>query len=284
MDASLACQREPGSHDAFTRFLGVLTIMGCLCSTVGCGTLSNGRGWGQDAFSKVDRKTIARAARDAFFDVQTLLPAAAAAVLGPSGLGESLSDWAAEQTPMFGSQETARNVSDYLVGLLGAETMATLMATPSGFEAGEWWQAKAKGLGVEILAAGVTAVTTIGLKAGVDRERPNDEDQFSFPSGHASNAFSLSTLSNRNLDSLELAPWLRTSLQVSNIVTASTIAWARVEAHEHFPEDVLVGAALGHFLSAFIHDALIGLPASRRCRLLIWPSKSEAMVSVAFSF
>jgi hypothetical protein len=65
---------------------------------------------------------------------------------------------------------------------------------------------------------------------------------------------------------------------------ASTVAWARVEGHEHFPEDVLVGAALGHFLSALIHDALIGLPPSRRFRLLIWPAKSEAMVSIAFSF
>jgi membrane-associated phospholipid phosphatase len=284
MDASGVCERGHGSRDAFARLLGILTIIGLLGSTIGCGTLSSGRGWGQDAFSNVDRKTIARAAHDAFFDVQTLLPAVAAAVLGPSGLGESLSDWAAEETPMFGSQKTARNVSDHLLWFLGAETMGTLMATPSGLDAGTWWQAKARGLGVEFLAAGVSAGATIGLKAASDRRRPNDDDQHSFPSGHASSAFSLSTLSNRNLDSLELAPWLRTSLQVGNIVTASTIAWGRVEGHEHFPEDVLVGAALGHFLSAFIHDALIGLPASRRFRLLIWPTKSEAMVSIAFSF
>ena len=235
-------------------------------------------------FRRCGRKTIARAAHDAFFDLQTVLPAAAAAVLGPSGLGESLSDWAAEQTPVFGSQQTARHVSDHLRWLLAGETMATLFATPSGLDTGEWWQAKAKGLGVELLAAGVSVGTTAGLKAGIKRRRPNEDDQFSFPSGHASSAFSLSTLSNRNLDSLDLAPWLRTSLQVGNLVTASTIAWARVEAHEHFPEDVLAGAALGHFLSAFIHDTLIGLPASRRFRLLIWPTKSEAMVSIAFSF
>jgi membrane-associated phospholipid phosphatase len=255
-----------------------------LCVTVGCGTLSNGRGWGQDAFSKVRRKTIARAAHDAFFDLQTLLPAAAAAVLGPSGLGDSLSDWGVDQTPLFGSPETARHVSDHLRWLLAAEMVGTLMATPSGPDAGEWWRAKALGLGVESLAIGVTVGTTIGLKEVTDRRRPNDDDAFSFPSGHASSAFALSTLSNRNLDSLDLAPWLRTSLQIGNILTASTIAWARVEAHEHFPEDVLVGASLGHFLSAFIHDTLIGLPASRQFRLLIWPAKSEPMVSIAFSF
>jgi len=284
MDTSWVGQRGHGSRGAFSRILWMLMLIALLCATAGCGTLSNGRGWGQDAFSKVRRKTIARAAHDAFFDLQTLLPAAAALVLGPSGLGESVSDWAAEQTPVFGSQRTARNVSDNLRWLLAGETMATLMATPSGLDAGEWWQAKAKGLGVELLAAGVSAGATAGLKAAFNRRRPNEDDQFSLPSGHASSAFSLSTLSNRNLDSLELAPWLRTSLQVSNLLTASTIAWARVEAHEHFPEDVLAGAALGHFLSAFVHDAFMGLPASRHFRLLIWPSKSEAMVSIAFPF
>lgn len=284
MHDSQVFKRACGSRGVFSHALRVLTMVGLLSCTVGCGTLSNGRGWGQDAFSNVRRKTIARAAHDALFDVQTLLPAAAAAVLGPSGLGESLSDWATEHTPVFGSQKTAQNVGDYLSWTLRAETFATLIATPSGPDAGAWWQAKAKGLGVEILAAGASAGTTELLKEVVDRTRPDEDDQRSFPSGHASAAFSLSTLSNRNLDSLELAPWLRTSLQVGNILMASSVAWARVEAGKHFPSDVLAGAALGHFLSAFIHDALIGLPASRRFRLIIWPSKSETMVSIAFPF
>jgi membrane-associated phospholipid phosphatase len=232
----------------------------------------------------VNRHTIARAAHDAFFDLQTLLPAAAAVVLGPTGLGEALSDWGVDQTPLFGSPEMARHVSDHLRWVLAAETLGTIMATPSGRDADVWWRAKAKGLGVESLAIGATVGATIGLKEVTNRKRPNDDDAYSFPSGHASSAFALSTLSNRNLDYLELAPWLRTSLQVGNILTASSIAWARVEAHAHFPADVLVGASLGHFLSAFIHDALIGLPASRHFRLLIWPSKSEPMVSVEFSF
>ena len=34
---------------------------------------------------------------------------------------------------------------------------------------------------------------------------------------------------------------------------------ARVEAEKHYPIDVLVGAALGHFLSAVIHDSMMGL-------------------------
>ena len=53
MDASWVSKRGHGSHGVFSRILWMLTLMALLCATVGCGTLSNGRGWGQDAFSKV---------------------------------------------------------------------------------------------------------------------------------------------------------------------------------------------------------------------------------------
>ena len=36
-------------------------------------------------------------------------------------------------------------------------------------------------------------------------------------------------------------------------------AYARVEAKEHFPSDVLVGAALGHFIGVFANEAFLGI-------------------------
>jgi hypothetical protein len=35
-------------------------------------------------------------------------------------------------------------------------------------------------------------------------------------------------------------------------------AWARIEAGAHYPTDVLAGAALGNFVSLFVHDAFLG--------------------------
>jgi hypothetical protein len=43
-------------------------------------------------------------------------------------------------------------------------------------------------------------------------------------------------------------------------VTLGLVAWARIEAGEHFPSDVLAGAAIGNFVTAFIHDFLLGQP------------------------
>jgi hypothetical protein len=40
-------------------------------------------------------------------------------------------------------------------------------------------------------------------------------------------------------------------------ITAAT-AWARVEAYQHYPSDVLAGIAIGHFFGAFVTDAFVG--------------------------
>jgi hypothetical protein len=46
------------------------------------------------------------------------------------------------------------------------------------------------------------------------------------------------------------------------LITAGT-AWARVEAKRHYPADILAGMAIGHFISAFVNDAFLGLDSSR---------------------
>lgn len=263
--------------------LGVL-IVALLSGTWGCGTLANGRRWGEDAFSHVSAAHVARAARHALFDVQTLLPATTAVIFAAADLDEPASDWITDHTPVFQSPDTARNVSDYLNWTLQAETLATLLATPSGSEPQPWWQSKAKGFAAETLAAGVPLGTTALLKRLTNRKRPDGSDRRSFPSGHASSIFSMATLANRNLDDLDIYPWLRSSLQVGNIAMASTAGWARVAGGKHFPSDVLAGAAIGHFFSAFLHEALTVNASPPRFKVLVLPSKDETMAYLIFPF
>lgn len=233
---------------------------GALLFVGGCGTLENGRGWGQDALWPIEGERVARAARDAFFHPGTLIPLAGAAIFAIDDFDERVSDWAVEHNPIFGSEDGADDASDYLRDALVAEAVVTALATPSGDTEQQWVSAKLKGGLVEGGALGVTGGLTIALKDITNRERPDREDDKSFPSGHASIASSAATLANRNLrwiDSPE--PW-RPALATINVATVGATAWARVEAGKHFPSDVLVGAALGHFLSAFIHDAFLNLP------------------------
>jgi hypothetical protein len=60
----------------------------------GCGTLKNGRGWGEEAIWPVELKRIPDAASHALFDLQTLIPAAGAIVLGVSQADDKVTDWA----------------------------------------------------------------------------------------------------------------------------------------------------------------------------------------------
>ena len=267
-----------------SKLMALLTAALIVFTVTGCGTLQNGRGWGQDAIYPVELKRISSAAYHAFFDLQTLLPAAGALVFCLDDYDQKVSDWATNNHPIFGSQNSASQASYNLSYALGAETLVTALATPSGKDPKDWATNKAKGvavlLGAELATEGVTGL----LKVTTNRTRPSGTSDNSFPSGHSSNAFSSATLANRNLNSIKMPEGVRLPLQVGNIVIATGVAWARVEAGAHYPSDVLAGAAIGHFLSAFIYDAFMGLPEQKRWELYASPTKGGAMFEVSFGF
>lgn len=250
----------------------------------GCGTLSNGRGWGQDAFVPIDADRVYRAAHDAFFNSNTLVPLASALVLSIDDFDERVSDWAVKHNPVFGSESNARDASDYLRATLRVEAIITAITTPSGAVPEQWMVSKTKGFGVELAAAGATSGVTDWIKDATDRTRPDESNDRSFPSGHASGAFSYMTLANRNIDSIDMPQALKPPLKIGNFLLASGVAWARVEGQRHYPSDVLAGAALGHFLTAFIHDAFMNLPENDNVDFAVFPIRRGGGIALTFRF
>jgi len=250
----------------------------------GCGTLPNGRGWGQDAFHPIDTDRISRAAHDAFFNANTLAPLAAAAVFGIDDLDERTSDWAVKHTPIFGSPRDARDASDDLKEALEVEAVITAILAPSGGTFDQWVISKARGAGVELLAAGLTDNTVSLLKDETNRTRPDGTSDRSFPSAHASEAFAFATLSNRNIESSRMPQLVRPVIKTGNIVLASGVAWARIEAQRHYPSDVLASAALAHFLTAFIHDAFMNLPEDGEAEFAVFPTDGGMGAGLALRF
>lgn len=260
-------------------------VAACLALTAGCGTLQHSdRGWGQDAAWPVNWKRIPAAAGKALLDPATWAPAAGAAVFAIDDWDRKSSRWASDRTPVFGSKGTANDASDYLRYTLSGEVFVTAALTPSGDDALDWTISKARGLGVEYGAIWLNNEATGWAKAGVGRKRPDGDGNESFPSGHASSAFAAARLSNRNLDSIEMKPWLRRTFQAGNFTLAGATAWARVEARRHYPSDVLAGAALGNFLSSFIHDAFMNLPEDSSFSLRLEPSRRGLMVGLSWDF
>ena len=250
----------------------------------GCSTLPDGSRWGQDALFPIDGDRISRAAHNAFFNPNTLAPLIGAGIFAIDDFDQRASDWAVKHTPVFGSPKDARDASDDIKGALGIEAFITGLATSSGDFSGEWIISKSRGAAVELLAVGATEGATNLLKSATNRTRPDEGNDRSFPSGHSSSAFSYATLSNRNIDSISMPPGLRTPIKVGNLLLASGVGWARVEGKKHYPSDVLAGAALGHFLTAFIHDAFMNLPEGRDIDLAVFPVKGGGGVALSFRF
>lgn len=107
-----------------------------------------------------------------------------------------------------------------------------------------------------MLSAGLTQ----GLKMAFKRDRPDDsrDDQFSFfssdasdtnsafPSGHATNAFSMAAVLTNVYD--EQIPWLGWVLYPAATLTSL----ARVNNERHWASDVFFGGALGYFIGRMV--------------------------------
>jgi hypothetical protein len=180
----------------------LLAVAAIFFALTGCGTLRNGRGWGQDAIYPLELGRIPRAACHAFFDLQTLIPAAAALAVTP--FDQRVSDWATTHTPIFGSQSAAENATGSLQVPLRAEWILTALATPSGDNPEDWVYSKIKGIGVEWLSREAVSYTTNFIKNQTGRVRPNRADSQSLPSSGATSAFNYSTLANLNLDAMPI--------------------------------------------------------------------------------
>ena len=245
-----------------SRSLVQAATVGIALLLCGCGTLPNGRGWGQDATIRPGWKAIRDSAVRAAKSPYTWVPLAGALLLQIDDWDEDISDWAADKTPLFGSQTSARDASDTLRNLSVAALIATTLATPSGDSSNDWLAAKGKGIAVAAAANLLNGGATTGLKNWSDRTRPDGIGDNSFPSGHGSVATVNATLAVRNLQSIDMDTKYRRAMGIGFGLFAGGAAWARVEANVHFPSDVLVGAALGHFVATFINDAFMGLDES----------------------
>jgi len=82
----------------------------------------------------------------------------------------------------------------------------------------------------------VNFLYTLAIKESVRRERPDKSDRFSFPSGHASNAFACAQVW------VEQYGW---KAAVPGYLAAGLIAGSRLALAKHYLSDVAAGAALG---------------------------------------
>jgi hypothetical protein len=277
--AALSCENPNCRY--LVLFITALCITGLLAA---CGTLNNGHGWGQDATISPGWHRVGNAALDAAIAPETWVPVVGAAALQVDHMDKRLSHYATTHTPVFGSQDAAGYAGHFCKQASQLAYLVTMVATPSGDTPKDWSFSKLKGLTVGGAAIASTSGATGFLKNTTKRTRPNESDNKSFPSATTSRASVNATLASRNLDSLPLDDGSRTAFRVGLFTLTAATGWARVEAEGHYPSDVLVGAAIGHFFGVFFNNAFLGLNNPHDVALEVEPSRSGLMVRFNWSF
>jgi hypothetical protein len=262
------------------RLLILALASSALC---GCATLPNGRLWGEDATLRPGWDQVRASAVEAARDPWVWGPLVGAAAFQIDNWDRRTSDWAREQTPVFGSQSSAEDWSDDLRSASVWANYITVAATPGGDDAADWFMSKAKGMLVHVAATGATSAITRQLKTTTDRERPNGLADESFPSGHTSSSAVHTRLASENLQSINMRRGTRRALNVGLSALTIGTSWARIEAGWHFPSDTLFSMALGNFIGSFMNDAFLGLDESN-VAVALAPTDGGAVLQWSLTF
>jgi hypothetical protein len=108
-----------------------------------------------------------RATMNALASRGTWVPLIGAGVVAIDDWDQEVSDWATENTPVFGSTEDAIEASDNLKTVTTVAMVGTALAVPNGEGAWEW---KPERLLIEVGAVQLNNVLTSGLKSATERE------------------------------------------------------------------------------------------------------------------
>jgi len=98
------------------------------------------------------------------------------------------------------------------------------------------WQKDKEGMVQFAGSAALDLAVTYGLKYAVSERRPNNEDDQSFPSAHASVSFTAAEYLRKRYG------W---EYGLPAYAAATFVGYSRVESKAHYVHDVLVGAAIG---------------------------------------
>jgi membrane-associated phospholipid phosphatase len=163
------------------------------------------------------------------FSEQNVLPAAiggtVAVTLAP--YDEQISSAVRGTSPTFGTIGETVGGRVVAMSIVGGTITASLFSHSTRF----------KSTGFALAQATIVELAIVnGLKYATQRERPDGSGNLSFPSGHASDAFTLATV---------FSHYYGWKWGIPMYAAAGLIAVSRVEHGKHWPSDVAAGATIG---------------------------------------
>ena len=208
----------------------------------------------QGATSMFGWNGIREAAVNTAVSPMRLVRAAGALAFQAGRADQKVSNWASNTTPVYSSQKNAGRVSDILLQSSGGASDASDLTVPT------------TAMGTALVAEAVSGISLRQfdgiVKKEAGRTRHNGMGNLTFsPSLSAGTALD-STPIYRNSEYLNLSSAASPVSQISFVGMTAATTQARVETMPHYPTDVLVGAAIGHFFGVFITDAFLAGPVT----------------------
>jgi membrane-associated phospholipid phosphatase len=189
-----------------------------------------------------------------------------------TAIGSSFDDQVRDSIASEGDDLTA-TLSTLFGGVQGVALVGSVFAA-GRLAHGERFRAATCDMAV---AAGVSVTYTFALKYAVGRERPNGENNQSFPSGHTSNAFALAAALDGHYGK---------KVTIPAYTLASLVGWARLRDNVHWLSDVLAGATLGYIVgrtTVRVNNAPIGEKrAVVTVSPILGPDTRGVQVAIAF--
>lgn len=263
----------------------LLFLIMVLPTITSCSLIRKRGQWGKNAFWPIRTSRISRAFKKNASSIHVWAPLLAAGTIHLAGYDEKISQWAVKEKPLYTTKDNTSFWSDRNNNILLYEMYLSVLFTPSMGEdesLAQYAWSKTKGGLVVNLASQSTHYTRNQIAKTFRRQRPNLEDRMSFPSGHSTEAASRNMLVSKNLDAMEINSYLRTGIKAANTTLAAGTLWARLEGQRHYPSDVLVGYALGSFLSGFIYDSLMNLDSNESISIIPFGDQISARYSIQF--
>ena len=218
-------------------------ISSCLCAALFVGGCASSPRWS----GHFDGATWSGAFESQAYRPVSMVPEVALLATIPASfaLDDSIQKHYADKT----LDSTTQNASTVLQVVLPAIPVTVGIIDWAQGDDGKQFEVVAESLAGVVLVQQVLAHT-------IARERPNEKDNTSFPSGHTSWAFAASTLIVRETH----APGDNSFHALDALIYTPAIfcAWERVADNRHWTSDVTCGALLGVLLTNWIWDAHYG--------------------------
>ena len=216
---------------------------------------------------------------EAFTDPNVWAPTLAAVALQINDLDEQISDELYENNPVFGNVENAKDWSDNFRNYTTLSYASTAIAAPGPDSTAAWLGTKVIVLGSQWVSVEIVDEFRREIQHRTERTRPDESNNFGFPSGHTTTAAYQAQLAEINIKHLEVSKETKRNLNLTVNGFAAAAGYARVEAGRHYPSDVLVGWALGnffgHYANAFIDP---------KHNLVVMPQIDKETAGVALSY